>query len=118
MNVDRFVASVTRVVSDEHFRVNDTKTRVMRPWQRQEVGGIVVNERLNVPRPTVDRVRAMVHRAKVDGVSAMHGVPPGTDPAAHLLGLISWVEFVNPTVGARLRADFVTLNSSAGPIGR
>jgi RNA-directed DNA polymerase len=108
INVERWAVSVTRIAADEQFRVNDAKTRSMRAWQRQEVGGIVVNERCNIARPTVDRVRAMVHRATTHGLEAVQGVPPGVDPAAHLLGLISWVEFVNPSVGARLRTDLST----------
>ena len=112
INVDRWAASVARIAVDEQFQVNETKTRAMRPWQRQEVGGIVVNERLRVSRRQVDRVRAMVHCAATGGVSSLRGVPPGIDPTAHLLGFISWIEFVNPSDGTRLRADFARIDQA------
>jgi RNA-directed DNA polymerase len=109
VNVDRWASSVKRIATDEQFRVNDAKTRSLSAYQRQEVGGIVVNERLNVARPKVDLVRAMVHRAATHGLASVTGIPADVDPHAHLLGLISWVEFVNPAAGAKLRADFAAV---------
>lgn len=50
-----------RAVEGAGFVVNDRKTRLQRDGQRKEVTGLVVNERVNVPRTFVREVRAMLH---------------------------------------------------------
>jgi len=61
----------------------------------------VVNERLNVPRPEYDRLKAILHRG-------------GDDlDLPHLEGRVSWVESLNPARGAKLRARLDELRSSA-----
>jgi hypothetical protein len=92
------VATVAAIASDEGFRVNAAKTRVMGRGRRQTVTGVVVNERPNVPRAEYERLKATLHRASLDG-------PAGLDPTV-LLGRIAWAESLNPVRGARLRAAF------------
>ena len=43
------------------FRINEAKVRLRRPYQRQEVTGLVANAVVNVPREFVRRVRGMLH---------------------------------------------------------
>ena len=69
--------------------------------RRQTVTGIVVNAHPNVPRADYDALKAILHRASLDG-------PAGLDPA-HLLGRIAWVESLNPSRGAKLRERFARI---------
>jgi RNA-directed DNA polymerase len=92
---------IGRIARDEGFRVNGRKTRVMSRSGRQTVTGIVVNERLNVPRREYDRLKAILHRGGEDL------------DLAHLEGRVSWVESLNPARGAKLRARLDELRSSA-----
>jgi retron-type reverse transcriptase len=92
---------IERFAREEGFRVNRAKTRVMSRAGRQTVTGIVVNERLNVPRPEYDRLKAILHRGG-DGLDL-----------AHLEGRVAWVESLNPVRGAKLRARLDELRSSA-----
>jgi hypothetical protein len=77
---------------------------------RQALTGVVVNERLNVPRERHDRIKATLHRCKLHGV-AQALKPTETVEAlqARLRGEISWVEAVNPARGARLLEAFETI---------
>jgi hypothetical protein len=95
------VAAIAEIAHAEGFRVNARKTRVMGRGRRQTVTGIVVNSHPNVPRAEYDALKAILHRASLDG-------PAGLDPA-HLLGRIAWVESLNSSRGAKLRERFARI---------
>jgi len=101
------VDMIQAIVTDEGFRVNVAKTRVMGRGRRQTVTGIVVNARPNAPRAEYDLLKATLHRA------ALHG-PTDLDPA-HLLGRIAWVESLNPARGTKLRESFTAIQWGQTP---
>lgn len=49
------------MIESNNFTINDDKTRLMRWSQRQRVTGIIVNQRLNVPREYRRHIRAVLH---------------------------------------------------------
>jgi hypothetical protein len=114
-DVSALLWRVRHIIVDEGFVENLEKTRVMRAGRRQEVTGVVVNERCTVAREEVRRLRAILHQAHRDGLAAQRR--PGPDGelksveafAAELKGRIGWVQMVDPTKGARLRAAFEAL---------
>jgi RNA-directed DNA polymerase len=69
---------------------------------------VVVNERLNVPRPEYDRVKAIVHDAVRNGPDAANraGVP---NFRAHLEGRIAWIASLHPKRGRWLRERFAQI---------
>lgn len=100
-------AGVQRIVADEGFAVNPAKTRVRGRGARQLVTGLVVNDRLAVPRDEVDRLRAQLTNAVRRGPSARDLAEHDGDAAAlraHLAGRVAWVAQVHPTRGRRLAA--------------
>ncbi len=101
----RLVRAVTRIVAEEGFAINESKTRVQAKGERRQVTGLVVNQRLGVPRDYDDRLRAVLHDAGRNGVDAANrsGHP---NFRAHLEGRVGWVESVNPVRGRRLREQF------------
>jgi RNA-directed DNA polymerase len=101
--VDRLIAAVHRIVAEEGFRVNVTKTAVMRAGQRQRLAGIVVNQHPNLDRRDFDRLKATLHNAHRFGpTSQNHSGHP--DFGAHLLGRIAWIRHLNRARGDRLLA--------------
>ncbi|XWW47040.1 RNA-directed DNA polymerase [Fibrella sp. USSR17] len=56
-----FSHELIRIITDQRFVINQTKTRLQRPGYRQAVTGLVVNERVNVPRQYWREVRALLH---------------------------------------------------------
>jgi RNA-directed DNA polymerase len=50
-----------KVIVDNQFSVNDSKTRVCSNRTRLEVTGLTINKRVNVPRKIVRQVRAMLN---------------------------------------------------------
>lgn len=101
----RLIRIATVIAQEEGFAINTTKTRVRNAHQRQEVTGLVTNERLGVPRGYHDQLRAVLHDARRNGVEVANrsGHPHFR---AHLDGRVGWVESVNPVRGRRLRAEF------------
>ena len=57
----KILRAVRAYVAEEGFTLNESKTRILRRGRRQEVCGLVVNERVGVPRKWRRRVRAEVH---------------------------------------------------------
>lgn len=58
---------LTRLVKKNGFELNEAKTRMQYRDSRQDVTGLVVNRKVNVPRTYRHTVRAMVHRLFTTG---------------------------------------------------
>jgi RNA-directed DNA polymerase len=103
-SVGYVLARVRHIAEDEGFEINEEKTRVLRPNQRQSVTGVAVNDRLSVPRTTIRRVRAILHNAQLTGLEAQNR---DNHPYFEhwLLGMIGWIGMVQPETGDKLRAN-------------
>ena len=104
-SLSTFLPLAEQIVRSERFSLNLEKRKVIRSNQRQEVTGVVVNERLAVCRRDYDRLKAILHNCIRHGPSSQNreGV---TDFRAHLAGRIAHVRQVDPKKGARLQASF------------
>ena len=93
------------IAIEEGFTLNLRKTRVMTRGGRQRVAGLVLNDKLAVPRDDIERLRAILHNCVRTGpaVQNRQGVP---DFRAHLRGRVAWVSQIDEAKGARLRALF------------
>lgn len=102
------LARVRHIATDEGFALNPKKTRVQRPESRQSVTGLVVNVAPAVPRDAVRRLRAILHRAKSEGLEAQNreGHP---DFRGWVEGMIAYIAMVKPSTGAQLRMQFSCL---------
>ncbi len=96
------MARVRHIVEDEGFEINQKKTRVLRQNARQAVTGIVVNERVAVPRKLRKRLRAILHQARRTGIEAQNR---DDHPyfRSWLQGMIAYVSMVDPVRGSQLR---------------
>jgi retron-type reverse transcriptase len=101
----RFQLHVCATAMEEGFSVHHRKTRIMRQGVRQRLTGMVVNQRLNVPRDDFDRLKATLTNCIRFGTQSQnrHG---HDDYRRHLDGRISFVEMINPARGFRLRELF------------
>lgn len=62
-----FMKELHRIISDEHFSLNNKKTRLQKNNERQEVTGITVNEKTNVTRKYVREIRQLLYMWKTYG---------------------------------------------------
>jgi hypothetical protein len=100
--VSRFQQAVRRIAEDEGFAVQAAKTRAMGRGQRQKLAGIVVNEKVNVGRDEIDRLKAILTNCARTGPTAQNrdGLP---DFRAHLEGRVSFIAMVSPERGMKLK---------------
>ncbi len=104
------LAKVRHVAAEEGFTVNEKKTRVMRPSRAMEVTGVVVNDKPSVHRDEIRKLRAILHRAKAEGLDKQNR-EDRPHFRAWLQGKIAFVSMVNPAAGAKLQAALDELNS-------
>jgi RNA-directed DNA polymerase len=87
---------VQKIVEEEGFTVNPDKTLTMHSGMRQVVTKIVVNTKLNLAREDRKQIR---HSAL-----QFAGMPKrGRGNDNSLQGQLSWLSFVNPTLGTKIR---------------
>ncbi len=106
--VGYLMARVRQLAEAEGFAVNEKKSRVLRRNAAQAVTGLVVNDRPGVPRAEVRRVRAILHRARTEGLDAQNreGRPHFR---AWVRGKIAYIHMARPEVGARLKSALAAL---------
>jgi RNA-directed DNA polymerase len=92
------LTTLRHITREEKFTVNEKKTRVQRQNRRQEVTGIVVNDRPNAPRETYRRLRAILHNAKKTGLEAQN-IDGHDNFPSWLGGMISYIHMTNPERG-------------------
>ena len=104
-----FEALATTIIRDEGFALNHGKSALHGAGARQSVCGIVVNAHPNVVRAEYDQLKAILHNAARNGPASQNrsGI---ADFEAHLRGRISWVEFLNPGRGEKLRRQWAEID--------
>lgn len=101
--VGYLLARVRHITQDEGFAVNEKKTRVQRRNTAQCVTGLVVNDAVGVPRKTARRLRAILHRARREGLAAQNR-SQRPNYLNWLRGMVAYVQMGRAETGRRLRA--------------
>ncbi|WP_052085148.1 reverse transcriptase family protein [Cellulophaga sp. E6(2014)] len=57
-----------KIVTSENFTLHPDKLRIMKRHQRQEVTGVVVNEKPNINKASLKRFRALIYQIEKDGI--------------------------------------------------
>lgn len=99
----RLINIVWKIVSDEGFKINEKKTRVMRAPQRQTVTGLLVNSGPKLTRQDMRRIRAFLHRCEVRGVAEV-SKEIGKSAASVADGYLAYIHMIDPKTAAALRA--------------
>ncbi len=100
VNLGRFLWWIDQICQSEGFNENPTKRRIYRRHAQQRVTGLVVNDKLTVPRAVRRRFRALLATCKREGLAAMVARQPNL--RAELAGFAAYVTMVQPDLGARL----------------
>jgi retron-type reverse transcriptase len=106
--VGYLMARVRHLAEESGFAVNEKKSRLLRRNAAQSVTGLVVNDRPGVRRKEVKRIRAILHRAKTEGLDKQNR-NGREDFRAWLQGKIAYIGMARPEVGAKMMKDFRAL---------
>lgn len=96
--------AVPAIINDEGFALNPRKTRIQPSNGRQTITGLIVNEKINIPRHTYDRLKSIIHHLDNPDDARRYDLRFLTS----LSGQITWVERVNPARGHKLRIRLAT----------
>jgi len=111
--VGKMLAFLRKVTAAEGFAIHPDKVRVVRRGRRQEVTGVVVNERPGVPRDELRRFRALLHHIDKDGPAGKKW-GAGGDVLTAALGFAAYVAMVDKAKGEVLRAKVLALKAKYG----
>jgi retron-type reverse transcriptase len=113
-NVGRVLRRVRYVVEQEDLRVHPKKTRILRRGRRQEVTGLVVNQRVNVSRDVLRRFRATLFQIERDGPAGKRwGNSP--DVLSAIEGFANFVAMVDAAKGRVLLERVRAILRKHGP---
>ncbi|MBV6624409.1 MAG: RNA-directed DNA polymerase [Rivularia sp. (in: Bacteria)] len=101
------------IVTHEGLRINQEKTRVLRNTGKQEVTGIVVNEKLSVCRKTLRKFRATLYQIEKEGLENKKW-GNSTNLLAAITGYANFVAMVNPEKGIYFQQQVKRIKSKYG----
>lgn len=116
-DVDDALSRMYNLIEKAGYRTNREKTKVQRRWRRQKVLGIVVNEKVSVPRDEYRRYRALLHNCLTQGwlVNALRfGWDPVETFHAHVHGKIVYIKHIDPVKGEKLEALYAQVIEKYG----
>lgn len=87
------IPEIIDIIREERFKVNYKKTRVTRPHKRMVVTGVVVNDKLSVPKYQWRNFRARLHNLSRDKVTI------SAEEYQQLRGYVEWIRSLNPHRG-------------------
>lgn len=98
---------IDQIIQQEGFREHPGKRQVLWPNRRQQVTGIVINEKLSLPRDARRRFRAILHNCKTHGIASQ--ARGRDDFADYLRGWAAYARMVDPKLGAAWVAEVESL---------
>lgn len=111
--VGTLLTTVTKIVGDHGFTIHPDKTKVLRKNSRQEVTGIVVNEKLSLDRKTMRRFRAVMFQVEKDGPAGKRW-GQAEDVLAGLAGYAHFIHMVDPERAAPFLAQLQRIYDKHG----
>lgn len=128
-NDGEFIKELNQIISNNHFTINEKKTRLQKVGERQEVTGLILSDKVNVVRTYTREVRTLLHiwekyghmaacesymRARKQNTKHRHkGGVPNLD--AVLMGKIQYLKMVkgeNDSGYANIQQRFLKLSKA------
>lgn len=119
---ENFIKSIKNIIENENFRINEEKTRLRTSRESQEVTGLIVNEKVNIKREYLQKVRAMLNNWEKGGLKFAEEVFKKHQPLSKLnynfrsvlLGHLSFLKLIkgdDDQIVKRLRLKFLFLDN-------
>ncbi len=95
-NIGQYAQVVEQVLDSEGLCVNYKKTRILRPHRRMVVTGVVVNDKLGVPKYKWRNLRAKIHNLSKNNTNIT------VKEYQQIRGYCEWIKSLNPKRGNQL----------------
>lgn len=112
LRLGRFLWWVDGICQQEGFTERADKRRVLRNKHQQRITGLVVNDKVNIPRADRRRFRAILHNCAKHGLASQAG--EHADFPAYLAGYAAYVHMVDPVLGKQYLDEVARLTGDAG----
>jgi retron-type reverse transcriptase len=106
--VKKTISYVKKIMEEEGFRSNESKTKLIYKSIRQQVTGIVVNEKLSIPKTMYKSLRQDIYYMKKFGVSShldKKGLQHKSHVKEHYFGLANYMMKIDREKGKELLDD-------------
>ncbi len=102
------ITYVKRTIGQYGFKLNPDKIKIMHDYQRQYVCGAVVNQKVNMQKTERNKLRAIVHNCRKNGieVEALKNEMTADQFSAKIMGRLNWFAQLNPVAGVREKDKF------------
>jgi RNA-directed DNA polymerase len=101
---DRLIRVACQIIAEEGFVFSQEKLSIRRKGSRQLVTGLIVNEKLSIPREDRKRLRAIIHNIQTQGLESQN-----RDNCPYFLerleGYVAFVDGVNRQQGEKFRSE-------------
>jgi len=108
LSVTQVIQTIKGYLEEFRFKLNREKIKVMSNYQRQYVCGAVVNQKVNLQKTERNKLRAIVHNCRKNGIEA-EAVKSGmttSEFSSKIMGHLNWYSQLNPTAGNIEKAKF------------
>lgn len=97
LDTDALIFEVKKQLVLFGFRINDQKTKIMRPGEQQLVTGVVVNEKLQVSKRKRNSIRQQMYYIETYGLESHMQARKITQAnyVKHLLGQVNFVLYIH-----------------------
>jgi RNA-directed DNA polymerase len=111
IKLGRFLWWVDGICQQEGFTERADKRRVLRNKHQQRITGLVVNDKVNIPRVDRRRFRAILHNCARHGLASQ--AKDHADFPAYLAGYAAYVHMVDPVLGKQYLDEVARLTGDA-----
>jgi len=107
--VEEIISSVGNHLRRSGFQLNEEKTKLEPYWKQQRVLGMVVNEKVNIPRWEYMRVRSLVHNCLMHGFKTQYSRAEKKSTLSlksHIRGKLAFFKNIDHAKAQRLQDKF------------
>lgn len=105
--ISKYIILLENIIRDEGFTVNRDKTRIQFKDDRQVVTGLVVNDKVGVPKEIKRYLRQQIYYCKAMGVNKhiKNSEMFYSNYKEHLYGIVSYINMVDKDLGVKYFKD-------------
>ena len=98
-NIPRMLFWMEKIIKEEGFKLHPKKREIMRKGSSQRVTGIIVNEKLSIPRRDLKRFRALLYQIEKYGLDGKNWHGKNRDLMATIWGYANFIKMVDSKKG-------------------
>lgn len=114
-NIKKLKWQTLSVIKDEDFILHPDKTHIMPNGHRKEVTGIVVNNKVNIPKKKLKAFRAVLYQIEKDGPQGKYWGDPRVDVLSSIEGFARYIYMVNSEKGKHYLNQVARINKKYKP---